>query len=78
MTIEDRFWTLFEGAMGRKFERKNYDVASVEEWDSLTHVELIFELESEFGVQFAQHEVADYYSDTYNIIDYLKQVTTES
>ena len=78
MSVEDRFWTLFEGAMGRNFERKNREVASVEEWDSLTHIELIFELESEFGVQFSQHEVADYYSNTDSIIDHLKRETTGS
>ena len=63
--------------MGRRFERRKYEVASVEEWDSLTHIELIFELETEFGIQFGPQDVADYYSDTASLISYLKRMGGE-
>ena len=78
MSIDNRFWALFERTMGRKFERKNQEVASIEEWDSLTHVELIFELESEFLIQFGPQDVADTYSDTNHILSYLKREAVES
>ena len=72
MSVENRFWSIFQRSMGRRFENKNYTADSIEEWDSLTHVELIFELESEFGVQFSQEEIAEYYSDTDHLLEYLK------
>ena len=78
MSVEDRFWVLFERTMGRRYERANCAADSIEEWDSLTHVELIFELESEFGVQFSQEEIAEYYSDTNHLVDFLKSKSVES
>ena len=73
MTIESKFWPLFETTMGRKFDRQNQEVAAVEEWDSMKHIELIFELESEFDVQFSAQDIAEHYSNTTNLIDFLQR-----
>lgn len=73
MTIESRFWPLFETTMGRKFDRQPQEAANVEEWDSMKHIELIFELESEFEIQFSPQEIADHYSNTTNLIDFLQR-----
>ena len=72
MTIESRFWPLFETTMGRKFDRENQEAANVEEWDSMKHIELIFELESEFDVQFSPKDIADLYSSTTSLIQFLQ------
>ena len=45
----------------------------MEEWDSMKHIELIFELESEFDVQFSPQDIANHYSNTTNLIDFLQR-----
>ena len=73
MTIESKFWPLFDTIMGRKFDRQNQEATNVEEWDSMKHIELIFELESEFEVQFSPQDIADHYSNTTNLIEFLQR-----
>jgi acyl carrier protein len=72
---EERFWQLFERTMGRKYDRQCQEASSTEEWDSLKHVELVFELESEFCLEFSPKDIAKLYSNTNVILDYLHNGT---
>ena len=45
---------------------------SLEEWDSLRHVELVFELEENFDVSVSPDDIAALYSDSDTIIAYLE------
>ena len=42
-------------------------------WDSLRHVELVFELEEAFGIDIAQADIAGLYSDTDTVLAYLRE-----
>lgn len=67
----DLFWGIFERTLGRKFNRACQNVESVEEWDSLKHVELIFELEQQFNVEIGSEDIPRLYSNTDVILEYL-------
>ena len=67
--IQDTFWAIFERTHGRKFDRQSQTADVVEEWDSLKHVELIFELEQAFGLEFSPDDIADMYSNTDTILE---------
>ena len=65
MTIEERL----NGLLSRHFKlpaesvTPDISMENVSSWDSLTHIELIDELEREFGITFKPNEVI-------NLIDY--------
>jgi len=68
---EERFWQLFEETMERKCDRQCHEVSSTEEWDSLKHVELVFEMEREFHLEISPIDIAKLYSNTDVILNYL-------
>lgn len=70
--LEGDFWRVFGRTLGRAFEPGRYEQPQVPEWDSLRHVELIFELEEKFGIEIPPQSVADLFSDTDTIIAYLR------
>jgi acyl carrier protein len=61
MTVEDRVAALFEKAF--KVERDEFSPDLVPEdvllWDSLGHMNLVMELEEQFGVQFEVDEITE-------------------
>jgi acyl carrier protein len=57
--------------MGRPIAPGHYRTADVAQWDSLRHVELMFELEECFGVSIPPARIADLFSDTDAILAYL-------
>ncbi len=65
------FWKIFESVMGGPMDRQCHSVISLEAWDSLTHVELIFELERELDIEFSQDDIAKLYSSTDAIIKFI-------
>jgi acyl carrier protein len=70
-SVDARFWRVFQRTLGIRISRGNVAVRDLEEWDSLRHVELIFELEEEFGLSVSPAEIAELYSDTDTILAYL-------
>ena len=57
--------------MGVEAGPENVSQESLEEWDSLRHVELVFELEENFDVSVSPDDIAALYSDSDTILAYL-------
>jgi hypothetical protein len=74
--LEAAFWPLFARTLGRDVVPGRYQRADLPEWDSLRHVELIFELEEQFGVSVPSDAIAPLYSDTDAILDFLRERAT--
>ena len=70
--VEARFWPMFSQVMGKPVSPGSYDKAELPEWDSLRHVELVFALEETFGAVVPRDRIADLYSDTGSILDFLR------
>jgi Phosphopantetheine attachment site len=70
--LERDFWRLFSRVLGRPLEPGRYDTAQLPEWDSLRHVELMFELEEHFGISVPQGRIAALYSSTDAVLDFLR------
>jgi hypothetical protein len=69
--IDAKFWRVLSRAMGRPVPPGRYTVADLPEWDSLRHIELVFELEESFGVTIPPAAIADLFSDTDSVLAYL-------
>jgi acyl carrier protein len=70
--IETEFWRLFGRVLGRRIEPGRYATADLPEWDSLRHVELVFELEERFRVDVPQDRIAELFSDTDAVLAFLR------
>jgi len=68
----EKFWEIFENVMGKQMGRQCQSVTSLGEWDSLSHVELIFEMERELEIEFCQDDIAKLYSSTDVILEYIR------
>ncbi len=68
---EEKFWRIFSRVMGVEAGPENVSHESLEEWDSLRHVELVFELEEHFDVSVSPDDIAALYSDSDTILAYL-------
>ena len=66
-----RFWRVLSRALGRPVPPGRYTVADLPEWDSLRHIELVFELEESFGVTIPPAAIADLFSDTDSVLAFL-------
>lgn len=71
-SVETQFWRVLSRALGRPVQPGHYTVADLPEWDSLRHVELIFELEETFGVSIPPAAIADLFSDTDAVLAFLR------
>jgi hypothetical protein len=67
------FWRLFGRVLGQPVAPGRYTPAELSAWDSLRHVELVFELEEAFGIDIAQADIAALYSDTDTVLAYLRE-----
>ena len=72
IALDADFWRAFSRAMGRAVEPGHYQVAQIAEWDSLRHVELIFELEESLRVDIPPDAIAGLYSDTDTLLSFLR------
>jgi acyl carrier protein len=56
--IRERLADVFAAVVSDEVEmRDDLTAADVEEWDSLTHVNFMFAVEEEFGIQLSQNEM---------------------
>ena len=69
---KNKFWRVFSRVMGVEAGPDNVSREDLEEWDSLRHVELVFELEETFDVSVSPDEIVKLYSDTNTVIAYLE------
>lgn len=62
MTVDERLEEVFRSVFDDEQLRLSDDMtaADVPGWDSLAHINLMFALESEFGVTFKGDELADF------------------
>ncbi len=73
--LEDKLIQVFKRVFGREFVDNNINVNKVEEWDSLSHIKLIIELESEFKITIEPDSIPLLYSDFSTILNFLKKTT---
>ena len=73
--VEAKFWRILGRTLGRQVPPGRYAVADLQEWDSLRHVELVFELEEAFGLSIPPDAIAHLYSDTDTVLAYLRDGT---
>ncbi len=65
------FWKLFGRVLGRELAPGRYTRDDLPEWDSLRHIELVFELEQRFSLEIDGDAIVALYSDTDAILDFL-------
>jgi acyl carrier protein len=71
--IDRQFWRLLARVLGRPVAPGRYDTTQLPEWDSLRHVELVFELEETFGVDVPQDTIAALYTDTDTVLHFVRE-----
>jgi acyl carrier protein len=59
--------------MGKNFTPGYYEATQMTEWDSLRHVELMFEIEEKFGIVIPPNCIAELYSNTGILLDFLRE-----
>lgn len=69
--IEKRLQQCFKRAFRRTIKSENIKVQDIEEWDSLSHIKLIMELEYEFNIDIDPDIIAELYSDFQTIVGFL-------
>ncbi len=69
--VERKFWRLFNRVLGCDVAPGAHRVDDVEAWDSLRHVELMFEMEEAFDLDIDPDDIVSLYSDTATILRYL-------
>lgn len=69
--LEIDFWRVFGRVLGRHLEPGHYTQAQLPEWDSLRHVELMFELEENFRIEVPNEAIATLFSDTDTVVAFL-------
>jgi acyl carrier protein len=78
ISLQKRVCAVFGRVFRQVPEQELIRVTDLEEWDSLSHIKLMMELEREFDVQIDPDAIADLYSDTQHIIDYLQNKVLET
>ncbi|UCD76617.1 MAG: acyl carrier protein [Phycisphaerales bacterium] len=62
MTLHERLEEIFRTVLNDDQLSLSDDTSAsdVEGWDSVAHINLMFSIESEFGIQFAGNELAEF------------------
>ena len=62
MTLHDRLEDVFQTTFNddELSLRDEMTAADISGWDSVAHINLMFAIESEFGIQFAGNELAEF------------------
>lgn len=71
--VEQQFWAVFKRVLGVEPRTKTVAKDEIESWDSLRHVELVFEIEETFGLDVAPQDIVDLYSNTDVILEYIQR-----
>ncbi|MEE9543365.1 MAG: acyl carrier protein [Thermodesulfobacteriota bacterium] len=72
--FEDRLRSVFKRVFRTEVGSGGATVEEIEEWDSLTHIKLVMELESEFDINIEPDEILPLYSNFSTISDFLKKI----
>lgn len=71
--IEIKIKKIYNKIFSRDFNQDVIYLDDIEEWDSLSHINLIIELESEFNVDIDPDTITLLYSNSKVIEDFLKE-----
>jgi acyl carrier protein len=71
-TLDTRLRAVFRRVFRRKLDGDVLTVGDIEEWDSLSHIALVMELESQFDIEIDPDSIAPLYSDSAVILDFLR------
>jgi acyl carrier protein len=71
--VETEFWRVLSRALGQRVEPGHHAPADLPRWDSLRHVELVFELEEAFKINIPQADIAGLFSSTDEVLSYLRR-----
>jgi acyl carrier protein len=72
MQDNSKFWRIFCRVVGRSVEPADYTPKDIAEWDSLRHVELMFELEEHYDIDINPEQIVALYSSTDTILEFLR------
>ena len=75
--FEERLADVFRRVFRRPYDPAAATPATLEEWDSLSHIKLVMELEAEFGITIAADAVAELYADASVILSFLDEHVEE-
>jgi acyl carrier protein len=70
--LQIQLLNVFSSVFGRTIDGPRVSVNDLEEWDSLSHIKLMIELEQQFSIQIDPEAIASLYSDTDTILAYLE------
>ncbi len=70
--LPDRLWAVFKRVFCRIFSGDNVSVDEMEEWDSLSHIKLVMEIEREFHIEIDPDCIPSLYSDFSTILRFLQ------
>jgi len=63
MTIDEQLTAVFSNAFRTRIADTDFQVSDIPQWDSLTHIKLIIELESAFLISIGPDDIKPLYSD---------------
>lgn len=71
--VDQRLLTVFRRAFRCELPDANFSVKDVDRWDSLTHIKLVMELESEFGFAIGPDDIRSLYADYDTVKGFIEQ-----
>ena len=69
--IEQKMWAVLSDSLGRAVGPDHIRVDDVEEWNSMTHIGIVMELEEAFGIEIEPEMIGALYSGSDAILRYL-------
>lgn len=71
--LEDRLRNIFSEVFARPFLGTDHTVDTVEEWDSLSHIKLVINLERAFQTRIDPTSIARLYSSFADILQFIRE-----
>jgi acyl carrier protein len=72
MTIDEQLTTVFSKVFRMRITNTDFQVADIQQWDSLTHIKLVIELESAFFITIGPDDIKPLYSDFQTVKSYIE------
>lgn len=72
MTIDEQLTSVFSKVFRTRITDTDFQVADIQQWDSLTHIKLVIELESLFFITIGPDDIKPLYSDYQTVKNYIE------
>lgn len=72
MNVEERLTGVFRRVFQREFNNYVLGVDDVDEWDSLSHIKLVIELEREFNLAIDSDVIPSLFSDFDTVLKFVR------